>query len=86
MGAAVKDFVTFVENGKLGNSHREDYFGWHSFYDLSSDTLNDAKNVKELRIVDFDDKPITVSLATAALLFSQFQLCFSKPAMESSDN
>ena len=72
----------------ISNGHPDDYFGWYGFYELSSDILNDGKKGKELKIVDLDDKTITVSLATAAVPFSQFQLCFAKPSMkaEASDN
>ncbi|XUY27074.1 hypothetical protein RMR21_001465 [Agrobacterium sp. rho-8.1] len=64
----------------ISNGHPDDYFGWYGFYELSSDILNDAKKGKELKIVDWNDNAITLSLATAEIPFSQFQLCFAKPA------
>ena len=69
-------------SGYISNGHLDDYFGWYSFYELSSDILNDGKKGKELKIVDFDGKTISLSLATAAVPFSQFQLCFAEPAMK----
>lgn len=86
-GAPFKDSVRATwriddKGGYISNGHLDDYFGWYGFYELSSEILNDGKNGKKLEIEDFDGGSITLSLATAAVPFSQFQLCFSKPAMK----
>ncbi|WP_320195579.1 hypothetical protein RMR10_001495 [Agrobacterium rosae] len=86
-GAPFKDSVRATwkindEGGYISNGHLDDYFGWYGFYELSNEILNDGKNGKKLEIEDLDGGSITLSLATAAVPFSQFQLCFSKPAMK----
>lgn len=73
-------------SGYISNGHLDDYFGWYSFYELSSDILNDAKKGKQLTIADFDRRTITISLANAAVPFSQFQLCFGKPSMKTASS
>lgn len=68
--------------GYISNGHPEDYFGWHGFYELSPEILDEGKNGGELAIADLDDKTITVSLASAKTPFSQFQACFNKAALK----
>lgn len=65
---------------QMSNGHPEDYFGWHGFYEISPQILDDGKKGKNLEIADLDGKTITVSLADAAAPFSQFQSCFNKAA------
>ncbi|CUX24200.1 hypothetical protein [Agrobacterium genomosp. 13] len=64
----------------MSNGHLDNYFGWHSFYELSPEILDEGKNGRELTIADLDGKTITISLASAATPFSQFQMCFNKAA------
>ncbi|EGL64352.1 hypothetical protein AGRO_2993 [Agrobacterium sp. ATCC 31749] len=64
----------------MSNGHPEDYFGWHGFYEISPQILDDGKKGKKLEIADLDGKTIAISLADAATPFSQFQACFNKAA------
>ncbi len=62
----------------MSNGHPEDYFGWHGFYELSPEMLDEGKNGRELTITDLDGKTITLTLASAKTPFSQFKACFNK--------
>ncbi|UHS63466.1 hypothetical protein HRR99_17995 [Agrobacterium vaccinii] len=65
---------------QISNGHPEDYFGWHGFYEIPPQILDQGKKGKKLEIVDLDGKTIAISLADAAVPFSQFQACFNKAA------
>lgn len=65
---------------QMSNGHPEDYFGWHGFYEISPQILDEGKNGKKLEIADLDGKTIAISLADAGRPFSQFQACFNKAA------
>lgn len=64
----------------MSNGHLDDYFGWHGFYEISPQILDEGKSGKELKITDLDGKTIAISLASAAAPLSQFQMCFNKAA------
>jgi len=68
------------KTAQMSNGDLEDYFGWHGFYEISPQILDEGKKGKKLEIADLDGKTVTISLANAVAPFSQFQACFNKPA------